>query len=467
MNMNPQITIIMPSRNVAPYIRQCLDSVLAQTFTDIEILSVDAESDDGTWEMLSEYAAKDERIRLIRSSKRSYGYQVNIGIKEAKGRYIGIVETDDIIHPEMYSVLFAKAEETGADYVKGAAQNYVEITPEVSYIENLNGIEKTDMANKTIVPRDHPELLERDRFLWLGLYKTSFLRDNGITLSETHGAAYQDIGFQAQVLTRADKAVYINVPVYKYRQDNADASGNSNGAFRYLAYEHGKVLSGMAAWSPEQRKYWYRKLLSQYIHRYHVMAVSGAFWTESEADMNRCREWVVAALNEGLISEEGMDEDLCRRLSILREGVRETYGSFRMDHLRSRAVIKNWYSELRNKCNGIRCFDDNGRRFVIFGCGINGRYVRCLMEHFFPERVAAFCDNSPDMTGQEILGLKVISPNDAVRGFSNALFVIPSVRYETEMREQLLEAGIRDDAIVVYPFGRDIELLTMDVRSLL
>ena len=104
MNLLPKITVIMPSRNVAVYIRQCMDSVLGQDFRNMEILAIDAMSDDGTWEILAEYAAKDERIRLIRSERKSYGYQVNLGIREARGAYIGIVETDDFIEKQMFSI---------------------------------------------------------------------------------------------------------------------------------------------------------------------------------------------------------------------------------------------------------------------------------------------------------------------------------------------------------------------------
>ena len=86
-----KISIIMPSLNVVEYIDECIKSVLNQTLTDIEILCVDAGSEDGTWEKLEQYASNDVRVKLIRSERKSYGYQMNLGIKAAKGEYIGIV----------------------------------------------------------------------------------------------------------------------------------------------------------------------------------------------------------------------------------------------------------------------------------------------------------------------------------------------------------------------------------------
>ena len=77
----PKITVIMPSLNVASYMRQCLRSVLEQTLEDIEVVAVDAGSTDGTLEILQEYVAADRRISVIQSDKRSYGYQVNVGLE--------------------------------------------------------------------------------------------------------------------------------------------------------------------------------------------------------------------------------------------------------------------------------------------------------------------------------------------------------------------------------------------------
>ncbi len=451
MDKKPAITVIMPSRNVARYIGQCIESVSDQTFTDLEILAIDADSDDGTWEILSDHARKDERIRLLRTDVRSYGYQVNTGIREAKGRYIGIVETDDMIYPDMYARLFEKAEETGADYVKGAAFNLVDISGALSYIEPMRGAEKSADAGSVINPKEHPELLCKDRFLWLGLYRTSFLRDNEIVLSETKGAAYQDISFQARVLTKAEKGVYIDVPIYKYRLDNASASGYSSRAFEYLAYEHGKVLSEAVSWSAEQKKNWYIKLINQYLHRYHVMAVSGKYWDEAERDMESIREWILKALEDKLITEDDLDAGIRHRLEVLKAGTRETFGSFLMDDLRYMSDVRGWAERIRE------------HNTVIFGCGLNGRYIRCLSERFAPGNVLAFCDNDEDMNGKDVLGVPVVTPDKAAGSYPDALYVIPSSRHENDMRRQLKNAGVDDEQILVYPFGRNTELLTMDV----
>ncbi|EOI2037283.1 glycosyltransferase family 2 protein, partial [Campylobacter coli] len=111
MTNNPKVSVVVPSLNSIKYIHECIDSILNQTLKDIEIICVDAGSTDGTLEVLREYEKNDERLKVIVSDKKSYGYQMNLGIKEAKGEYLGIVESDDYIKENMYQSLYKIAKE--------------------------------------------------------------------------------------------------------------------------------------------------------------------------------------------------------------------------------------------------------------------------------------------------------------------------------------------------------------------
>ena len=121
---NPSVTVLMPSLNVAPFIRQAVESVLDQTLRTIEVLCIDAGSTDGTLEILREYEEADPRVKVIISDKRSYGYQMNLGLAAARGEYIGIVETDDFADPEMFETLYRKAKHHKAQVVKGNYYDY-------------------------------------------------------------------------------------------------------------------------------------------------------------------------------------------------------------------------------------------------------------------------------------------------------------------------------------------------------
>ena len=114
-----QITVIIPSLNRVDSIRECLSSVMVQTLEQMEILCIDAGSTDGTLEILEECALQDKRIEVVQTERKSYGYQVNLGIRLAKGMYIGIVETDDSVDISMYQSLYEQAEKNAwPDFVK-------------------------------------------------------------------------------------------------------------------------------------------------------------------------------------------------------------------------------------------------------------------------------------------------------------------------------------------------------------
>ena len=107
--MTPSISVIIPVYNVAPWLKECLDSVLNQTFRDMEIIIVDDGSTDSSPEIIKEYAEKDNRIIAIRKENGGLGSARNVALKMAKGEYIAFVDSDDKIHPEVYTKLYEKA----------------------------------------------------------------------------------------------------------------------------------------------------------------------------------------------------------------------------------------------------------------------------------------------------------------------------------------------------------------------
>ena len=228
----PLITVIMPSLNVKNYIRNCMDSVLGQTLQDIEIIAVDAGSTDGTLEILEEYAVRDERLSVICSNRKSYGYQVNLGLENAKGDYIGIVETDDLIRSDMYEILYNTAIQNNLEYIKGGFSQFVELENGLRWHQpGGTCIFNRELIGKILSPKSMPELATQDYYLWAGIYNRSFIKD--IRLSETPGASFQDIGFIYQVLSTADRAMYISEELYYYRQTEGNSSFHRNG-FQYL-----------------------------------------------------------------------------------------------------------------------------------------------------------------------------------------------------------------------------------------
>ena len=102
----PKISIIVPIYKVEPYLKRCVDSILNQTFTDFECILVDDGSPDNCPQICDEYAKKDKRIRVIHKKNGGLSDARNAGIDIAQGEYLGFIDSDDWIHPQMYEILY-------------------------------------------------------------------------------------------------------------------------------------------------------------------------------------------------------------------------------------------------------------------------------------------------------------------------------------------------------------------------
>lgn len=222
MNDQPKVSVLMPSLNVGPYIRQCMDSVVKQTLPEIEILCIDAGSTDGTLEILSEYADRDPRVTLLHSDMRSYGHQINMGLAAAKGEYIGIVETDDYVEPDMFEALYAAARK--ADFPDVVKAGYYSIWKE-GPDPKVEIMLKLSLETGEVFPLSaHYDLLLNHPSIWSAIYRRSFLEKNAITMLEVPGGGWVDNPFFLRTLCDAGTICWVNRPLYWYRRTNPDAS---------------------------------------------------------------------------------------------------------------------------------------------------------------------------------------------------------------------------------------------------
>lgn len=111
----PELSIIVPVYKVEKYLPRCIDSILVQTFGDFELILIDDGSPDGCGRICDEYARKDKRIVVIHQKNMGVSAARNAGLDIARGRYIGFVDSDDWIEPQMYEVMMDAIRENGAD----------------------------------------------------------------------------------------------------------------------------------------------------------------------------------------------------------------------------------------------------------------------------------------------------------------------------------------------------------------
>lgn len=114
--MAPEISIIIPAYNEEKNIACCLNSVLAQTFESFEAICIDDGSTDGTVDIIKSFAEKDDRIILLKNPDKGVSSARNFGIENSRGNYIGFVDSDDFIQPQMYEFLHRAVTENNCDF---------------------------------------------------------------------------------------------------------------------------------------------------------------------------------------------------------------------------------------------------------------------------------------------------------------------------------------------------------------
>lgn len=440
----------MPSLNVAGYIKECIESVQKQTLKELEILCIDAGSTDGTWEILEKYAECDTRIRLIKSDKKSYGYQVNRGIQEAKGKYIGIVETDDFIDRAMYETLWKCAEEYQLDYVK-------EDSEEIFLVGNTGYFRKKGYTwnnqkyyDKVILKGEFLERHVRDIYLWKGIYSKKFLEEYQIKLNETLGAAFQDQGFLFQTIAYAKRCMYLTGVGYYYRQDNGGSSIYNPKGFSYLVQEYQFVKNRMQenqnVWKRIE-KFYYLRLFFQCRGRFMLMACSGKQWENAKDDILWIQKVLREAYEAHKIDTEFLDYSAHLELGMLLES-EERYFQYLKSIMDAKRRVR------------VEMLDEIKRRgtCVLYTCSKTAQFVDCVLRHKNVE-IDAYCDNKEALWGTECFGKPVMSPKEAAVKYPNAYYIIANAHFSYDMVEQLLSYGIAREQICVYKWGMDAFLM--------
>ncbi|MBQ8994539.1 MAG: glycosyltransferase family 2 protein [Oscillospiraceae bacterium] len=240
--MKPLVSIVIPVYNVEKYIDQCLQSAINQTMEAIEIICIDDGSTDRSGEILDRYAEKDARIKVIHQKNGGYGKAMNAGLREAKGEFFCILESDDFLLEDSCELLYKAAIKYDAEIVRADYYDF-STTNKKTNLRLRQITQDYSYYNRVIVPNEEREVYAFVMHNWTGIYKLSFLRENGISYHETPGAAYQDNGFYFQAFSRAKRLVYIPKAFYCYRIDNEGSSIHDKGKVYAMTKEYDYIRS--------------------------------------------------------------------------------------------------------------------------------------------------------------------------------------------------------------------------------
>ena len=256
-------SIVVPGYNVQEYLTECMESVIGQTLKEIEIICVNDGSTDGSPEILERFAARDKRIVVLHRENGGYGCAVNEGMKRAAGEYVGIVEPDDYVPPDMYQDLYRTAKEYELDFVKADFYRFTTgADGEREFVYNHLSQKPVDY-NRVFTPARCPDALRFVMNTWSGIYRREFLEEHNIRHHETPGASFQDNGFWIQTFIYGGRAMIIDRPYYRNRRDNPASSVNSREKVYCINIEYdyirGILTKNPDIWERFKYMYWFKK----------------------------------------------------------------------------------------------------------------------------------------------------------------------------------------------------------------
>ncbi len=212
MDHRPLISILSPCYNVEAFLPQCIDSIIKQTYTNLQIVLIDDGSNDDTWSVMQHYADNDTRIEIYHQHNQGVASTRNHLLEKVKGDYVLFVDSDDWIEPDMVSFLVGKAMAGEADIVVcGMVKN--DDTPKADYTEEV--LDQDTTVKKFLFHK------EMSGSLWNKLIKTSLLHGLRFDRRISYG---EDALFCWHVLQRAHVIVFTDRQLYHYRMNENSLS---------------------------------------------------------------------------------------------------------------------------------------------------------------------------------------------------------------------------------------------------
>ena len=218
------ISVIVPIFNVEAYLRPCIESILASTYTTLQIILVNDGSTDHSGEICDEYTRKDTRIEVIHQKNAGLSPARNSGMKAAKGKYISFIDGDDYIHPQMYEVLLEALQEGNYSFSmilgKQVYDNDKSYSIPSAYTKSIL---TQEIMIKSLFNHIHPQQGIKEvqaQVVWNKLYKRELLDNEFFQETGT-----EDTEFNCRIYQKSCQAVIIDIPMYYWVQHALPASG--------------------------------------------------------------------------------------------------------------------------------------------------------------------------------------------------------------------------------------------------
>ncbi len=208
------ISVVVPIYNAEKYIRRCVDSILSQTYRNLEVILVDDGSTDETPELLDDYAGKDDRVRVIHKENVGHAHSRNQGLLAATGEFITFMDCDDYMHPDFMEKMYGAICEDGSD-MACCSFNYVDESG------NKLGWSEPELKRNAVssidAQKDFLTTYNIEGFSWNKLVRRSILTNNNLRYPENQ-KAFVDMFLWYRALSLCQRVSYVPDKIYDYYQ---------------------------------------------------------------------------------------------------------------------------------------------------------------------------------------------------------------------------------------------------------
>ena len=228
-----KISIIIPVFNVEPYLEKCLNSVLNQTYSNIEILIINDGSTDRSPQICEEYTLLDSRIKMFHQENKGLSSALNIGLTHFTGDYLGFVDSDDWIEPDMFEVLYKAVKYENVPV--SIASYYININNASTLVENKTPIPSGVIStrNMLIYPLDRDNYMGYCGYVWNKLFRADIIKASNLKFDENIKYGMDSLFYFSLILSQNCKGVYTNKPLYHYLQRNSAISKSRSYEIKY------------------------------------------------------------------------------------------------------------------------------------------------------------------------------------------------------------------------------------------
>ncbi len=213
--MRPDVSVIMPVYNSKEHLSSAIESVLAQTHKNFELILVDDGSTDGCADICDDYAERDHRVRVIHKSNGGISSARNEGIKAARGEYLAFCDNDDKYLPNLIRDNYALVKENDADIIRFKRMK-------IAYKENGRQVKTSDrltkfavLKGKNEIAKEYFALVASYTGVWSGLYRSRMVKEHGIHFSEYMKFGQEDSWFNYSCYEKAE-CIVLNPKIYYY-----------------------------------------------------------------------------------------------------------------------------------------------------------------------------------------------------------------------------------------------------------